>query len=143
MQALRLGRLDDGLSNLPLRHIVTDIHSPMLEEESIDIMTSRAVLEHFLNFDLAVDRLFALMRKGGIASHHIDLVDHRAYSSSEYHYWSFLAEGDDWSDGLVNRLRSCEIRPQFERAGFEILRYENRIGEMPKGFMRQVAGRFR
>lgn len=143
MQALREGRLDDGLAGLPLRHILTDIHNPVLEEESIDIMTSRAVLEHFLNFNVAVDRLFALMRKGGVACHVIDLVDHRAYISSDYHFWSFLAEEEDWSDGLVNRLRSCEIRPHFERAGFEILCYENRIREMPKGFMKQVAGRFR
>lgn len=83
------------------------------------------------------------MRKGGVACHVIDLVDHRAYISSDYHFWSFLAEEEDWSDGLVNRLRSCEIRPHFERAGFEILCYENRIREMPKGFMKQVAGRFR
>ena len=112
MQALREGRLDDGLAGLPLRHILTDIHNPVLEEESIDIMTSRAVLEHFLNFNVAVDRLFALMRKGGVACHVIDLVDHRAYISSDYHFWSFLAEEEDWSDGLVNRLRSCEVREQ-------------------------------
>lgn len=143
IQALREGRLDDGLAELPLQHIVTDIHGPALAEDSIDIMTSRAVLEHFLDFEVAVRRLFALMRKGGIASHHIDLVDHRSYVSSKYHHWSFLAEGDDWSDGLVNRLRSCEIRPYFERAGFEILRYENRIGKMPEGFMQRVAGRFK
>ncbi|MFQ5486282.1 MAG: methyltransferase domain-containing protein [Desulfobacterales bacterium] len=142
IDALQEGRLEEGLAGLPLRRILTDIHNPILEENSIDIMTSRAVLEHFLNFGVAVERLFALMRKGGVACHHIDLVDHRAYVNPNYHYWSFLAEDDAWSDGLVNRLRSCEIRPYFERAGFEILHYENRIGKMPDGFITQVAGRF-
>jgi hypothetical protein len=141
--ALQQGRLDDGLAGLPMRHIVTDIHDPILEEGSIDLMTSRAVLEHFLDFDIAVDRFFALMGEGGIACHHIDLVDHRAYANSDYHRWSFLAENENWSDGLVNRLRSNEVKTSFERAGFEILRWENRIGEMPEGFMKQIAGRFR
>ena len=96
-----------------------------------------------MNFDVAVNRLFALMRKGGVACHRIDLVDHRSYVSSDYHYWSFLAEDDEWSDGLVNRLRSSEIRTSVESAGFEILRYDERIEEMPKDFIKQVKGRFR
>jgi hypothetical protein len=144
IQALRRGCLADGLAGLPLRHVVTDIHNPVLEEESIDIMTSRAVLEHLLNFDVAVDQMFALMRKGGVAYHRIDLCDHRIYKNSDkYHRWSFLTEGEDWSHNVVNRLRSCEIRACFERAGFEILRYDKRIEEMPKGFKKQVVGRFR
>jgi hypothetical protein len=119
LKALGEGNLEEGLAGLPLKHIVTDIHNPILEEDSIDVMASRAVLEHFLDFGVAVGRMYALMRRGGVAYHHIDLVDHRAYTNSHYHWWSFLAEGEDWSDGLVNRLRSCEIRPHFERAGFE------------------------
>jgi hypothetical protein len=141
--ALRAGQLREGTRGLPLTHVVTDIHDPVLQENSIDIMSSRAVLEHFLDFGVAVDRLFSLMRSGGVAYHHIDLVDHRAYGNPEFHYWSFLAEGEDWSDGLVNRLRSCEIRPFFEKAGFQILSYENRIGKMPEGFKDRVVGRFR
>lgn len=141
--ALRDGKLHEGIRGLPLRHVVTDIHDPVLEENCIDIMSSRAVLEHFLDFRVAADRLYALMRPGGVAYHHIDLVDHRAYGNAAYHYWSFLAEGEDWSDGLVNRLRSCEIRPHFEKAGFQILSYENRMGKMPEGFKDRVVGRFR
>jgi len=143
LNALREGRLEEGLAGLPLRHIVTDIHNPILEEDSIDQMSSRAVLEHFLDFGVAVERMFVLMRHGGVAYHNIDLVDHRTYKDPRYHWWSFLAEGEDWSDGLVNRLRSCEIRPHFERVGYEVLRYENIIGKMPAGFLRQVVGRFR
>jgi hypothetical protein len=141
--ALQEGRLEEGLAGLPLRHDVTDIYNPIIENNSIDVMTSRAVLEHFLDFGAAVERLFALMRRGGVAHHAIDLVDHRAYDNKNFHWWSFLAEGEDWSDGLVNRLRSCEIRPHFERVGFEVLRYETITGKMPAGFMSRVAGRFR
>ena len=143
LRALQEGRLDEGLAGLPLRHVVTNIHDPVVDEDSIDLMASRAVMEHFLDFGVAVERLFALMRRGGIAYHHIDLRDHRAYTDARYHWWSFLAESEDWSDGLVNRLRSCEFRPHFERVGFEILHYSNRIETMPEGFMDRVAGRFR
>lgn len=143
LAALQAGRLDEGLVGLPLRHVVTDIHSPDLEPGSLDVMTSRAVLEHFMDFDLAALRLFELMRPGGVACHHIDLVDHRAYFDKAFHFWSFLAEEEGWSDGLINTLRFSEIRPKLERAGFEILRYEPRRGKMPPGFMPQVKGRFR
>lgn len=142
LDALRAGRLADGLAGLPLRHVVTDIHHPSLEAGMIDIMSSRAVLEHFLDFERAAGRLFALLRPGGVASHVIDLVDHRAYDGPAHHHWSFLTEDEHWTDGLVNRLRSCELRACFERAGFEVLAYATRSGRLPDGFRSQVAGRF-
>jgi hypothetical protein len=143
LEALAQGDLKQGLSDLPMRHIVTDIHNPELKKDSVDIMASRAVLEHFLDFDVAAVRLFDLMRSGGVCYHHIDLVDHRSYDSDDFHHFSFLVEGDDWSDGLVNRLRSPELRSAFERAGFEIVSYDTREEQMPDGFREKITGRFR
>ncbi|NCD40860.1 MAG: methyltransferase domain-containing protein [Bacteroidia bacterium] len=144
LNALQNGQLRAGIGDLPLKHVVTDIHDPVIAKESIDIMSSRAVLEHFLDFGVAVDRLFALMRPGGVAYHHIDLADHRAYwRNSSYHRWSFLAENDDWSDNLTNRLRASEIRPYFEKTGFNVLKYEIIRKTMPKGFEQYLKGRFR
>lgn len=143
LAALMDGKLEKGLAGLPLANCITDIHSPMLAEGSIDVMTSRAVLEHFLDFGRAVERFYALLSPGGVAFHHIDIVDHRAYEGPQHHFWSFLAEDEAWTDGVVNRLRSCEIRPHFERVGFEVLSYENRRGTMPSGFLAQVKGRFK
>jgi len=142
--ALRSGSLKTGTAKVPMRHVVTDIHSPSLQPNSIDLMSSRAVLEHFLDFGTAVRRLYDLMRPGGVAAHVIDIIDHRHYNDPEaFHYFSFLAEGDDWSDGLVNRLRSSEIKSHFQQAGFEILKYEEIRSEMPAGFSDKIAGRFR
>ncbi len=143
LEALAAGRLEEGLCKVPIRHVVTDIHNTDIEVDAIDVMTSRAVLEHFMNFETAAQRLYDLMRKGGVACHHIDLVDHRAYVNTAFHHWSFMAENEGWSDGLINQLRACEIRPLLEKAGFEILRYDLRRGRMPPGFMNQVKGRYR
>lgn len=140
---LRDGNLEAGIATTPLKHITTDIHNPQLSQNSIDIMSSRAVLEHFLDFKTAVKNLYLVMSEEGIAYHHIDLRDHRAYINPDnYHWWSFLAEKDDWSDGLCNRLRFSEIRQYFEEAGFEILRYEGRKEKMPEDFRAKLKGRF-
>jgi SAM-dependent methyltransferase len=142
--ALRSGNLKTGTAKVPMRHVVTDIHSPSLQPNSIDLMSSRAVLEHFLDFGTAVRRLYDLMRSGGVAAHVIDIIDHRHYNDPEaFHYFSFLAEGGDWSDGLVNRLRSSEIKIHFQQAGFEIFKYEEIRYEMPTGFRDKITGRFR
>lgn len=142
-KALREGDLQVGLASVPLEHIVTSIYEPTIPLGTIDIMSSRAVLEHFLDFEMACHKLRALMAPAGVAYHLIDLDDHRAYGSTQYHRWSFLAEDEQWSDGLCNRLRASEIREYFERADFEIIAYDLiKKAEMPMGFRKQLKGRF-
>jgi SAM-dependent methyltransferase len=98
LKALKKGELINGLANIPIRHIVTSIYEPEILPETIDIISSRAVLEHLLEFEKACSQMYSLMKSGGIGIHFVDFVDHRAYKSSEYHYWSFLAEEDEeWS----------------------------------------------
>jgi hypothetical protein len=145
LKALRVGNLLDGLANTPLQHIITDIHHPSgIQPESIDLMSSTAVLEHFLNFKTAAKQLHSLMSPGGIACHAIDLMDHRMYNQpNKYNWWSFLAEEENWSDGSTNRLRTSEIRSLLESAGFEILRYDGtQQAELPADFGKRFKGRF-
>ena len=144
LKALREGDLDAGLATIPVKHIVTNIYEPAIKSESIDIMSSNTVLEHFLDFELACNKLYSLMSPGGVAYHKIDLVDHRGYNKSpQYHWWSFLAEDEQWSGSLCNRLRSSEIRKYFEKTGFEILSFDDREkAKMPVGFREKLKGRF-
>ena len=145
LRALREGNLEKGLASVPMSHIITDIYQPTIPLGRIDIMSSRAVLEHFLDFELACKNLWKLMSPGGLAYHLIDLVDHRAYGSSKYHWWSFLAEDEHLirAPANGNKLRKSEIRDCFERTGFEIIRCEVASQEkMPKGFRQQLKGRF-
>jgi hypothetical protein len=153
MKAIREGQIEKGFANVPMKLFVTDILKPvspdnMPQEDSIDVMSSRSVLQSILDFERFSERLFSLMREGGVAYHDIDLSDIRRYLNSGCHAWSFLCEDEDWAAGLPkwvvsNRLRSSEIRQYFERAGFEILRYETRADRLPDGLMGKVKGRFR
>ncbi len=142
-KALREGNLEAGLASVPLKHIVTSIYEPSIPFETIDIMSSRAVLEHFLDFEIACQKLWKLMSPGAIAYHLIDLVDHRSYLSLEYHQWSFLAEDEQWSDNMCNRLRASEIYECFEKTGFKVKAYDvTKKAEMPRGFRQKLKGRF-
>jgi hypothetical protein len=144
IKALREGDLNAGIAAVPIKHVVTNIYEPAIQTESIDLMSSRAVLEHFLDFELACKKLYSLMSADSVAYHKIDLVDHRGYDESlNYHWWSFLAENEQWSGDAGNRLRSSEIREYFEKTGFEILSYDDKErAEMPIDFRKKLKGRF-
>ena len=148
VRQFNLRRLDDGdlaagLADVPLRHLAASIHDAPLAGERFDIMTSRSVLEHFLDFPAASRRLFELMTSGGVAYHWVDVADHRAYTNpADFHEWSLLAEDVGWWDGLVNTLRACELRAELEAAGFQVLAQHNDYGKLPEGFAAQVRGRF-
>jgi hypothetical protein len=143
LDKLRDGDLAGGTASVPITHYVTSIYTPSIPLGTIDVMSSRAVLEHFLDFDLASQNLNRLMAPGSVAYHEIDLVDHRAYNSLDFHWWSFLSEDEKWTDGVCNRLRFSELRNRLEVAGFQIRDYQALKKEaMPAGFRARLAGRF-
>lgn len=144
--ALKEGDLKTGIAGLPIEHVVDDIYANNIPADLVDFMSSRAVLEHFLDFPKALSEIKRMMSPGGIACHVIDLVDHRYYANPDkYHYWSFLAEDDDWSDSVCNRLRHSEIRKCVEQAGFEILLFHGTkdLVPVPAGFHKHLKGRFK
>jgi SAM-dependent methyltransferase len=141
--ALKNGDLEKGLAEIPMKHLVTDFLSCSIPDMSVDLVSSRTVLEHFLDFPVAVQRLFSIVAPGGVAFHEIDLRDHRCYRHPErFHPWSFLAEEEDWSDGLCNRLRAGEVKTALEQVGFDILKFLCEREKMPTNFKSQCKGRF-
>ena len=144
LKALRSGDLAGGIAGVPIRHAVCDLADPPLHEGSLDLMSSQAVLEHFLDHERVLARLHDLLAPGGVGVHHIDLTDHRRYEEPDrYHPFSFLAEADDWSDGLCNRLRASEFLAAIEAAGFETRLLAKTRLPLPEGFRARIAGRFR
>lgn len=144
LEALLNGHLEEGLAGVPLRHLVHDMMNDVpLPDGSADVLASWDVLEHVTNMQTTMNRLYAMMRPGGVAYHAIDLTDHRIHWNPNVHKWSFLANTDDFSDsGCSNRLRWCEIRPSIERAGFKIIMCKKQIEPIPEGVKAQFIERF-
>lgn len=142
LDALKNGNLQLGVKNVPIKHIISNINHPSSELKEIDIMSSRAVLEHFLEFEIALKNLYDCMNPGGIAYHFIDLVDHGVYSpSSKSHFWSFL-EVDEWN-GHTNRLRAHEIHDIILSVGFDILEFKAEMAPLPNNLREKLKGKFR
>jgi SAM-dependent methyltransferase len=109
-------------------------HLPVTDG-SIDIVTSRSVLEHVRGRLLPglLRELHRALRPGGVMVHLIDLRDHMRVRPGHQ-------TSGDWLDGLrytereydamfshrpvyVNRLRSSQWKTIMETAGFEIVRW--------------------
>lgn len=142
-EALRLGNLDEGLKKVPIKHLLGNIDDINIPDNSIELVTSRSVLEHFLNFETAMKNLYRFCAKDSYIFHSIDLTDHRAYVKKKYNYWSFLNKPDNWTDNLCNRLRASEIKAIFEKTGFEILEWNTKKFKFPLEVRKKLKGRFK
>lgn len=140
---LRLGNLSNGINENPLSHIQGNIESIDFPNNSIDILTSKSVLEHFLNFEVAMKNCYRFLAANSYSFHSIDLVDHRTYrNKKKYNYWSFLTEPEEWTDNLCNRLRSSEIKEIFKKIGFEILEWDEIKHPLPQNLRKNLKGKF-
>ena len=143
LPALQSGNLSVGIQSVPLRHTVGDLIDLPFQPSSFDLMSSRAVFEHFLDYRVVLNSLFRLMSPGGRSYHQIDLSDHRHYMQShQYNAWSFLTEPEDWSDGLCNRLRAGEFIREIENAGFQVEVIDEHRKPLPADLRPNLAGRF-
>lgn len=125
LEALAAGDLSGGCARTPIRHVVTSVFALQESVGRFDLVSSRAVLEHFLDFDAVCRVLFELTAAGGVGCHLYDFCDHRHYRSPRYHPWSFLAEAEDWAADVPaadvsNRLRLSHVASALERAGFAV-----------------------
>lgn len=133
--ALQSGNLFEGLKNINNQYIVKDILNVERLENEIDILSSRATLEHFEFFEQGISALYKFMSKNGVAFHLIDLRDHRAYYSKDYNFRSFLTQDGSFADFNCNRLRASEILSVFERTGYKILDTDLRKEHIPEAVM--------
>lgn len=79
-------------------------------EASVDIIISRAVLEHVYDLDSAFEAMNRLLKPGGLMAHKVDLRDHGLFTDGGQHALEFLTVGDrlyawmgEESAGLPNR----------------------------------------
>jgi SAM-dependent methyltransferase len=125
LDSLARGDLYAGCAHVPIRHVVASLFELLPSTGRFDLIFSRAVLEHFLDFDRLCQSLFELSNDDAVGCHFHDFVDHRYYKSGKYHPWSFLAESEDWAQGVPaadvsNRLRLSEVSAALDRSGFDV-----------------------
>jgi SAM-dependent methyltransferase len=89
----------------------------------VDLIFSRAVLEHVNDLDATFDDMAQALRTGGIVIHQVDLKSHGLHRRNPLDFltWSPLL----WSwmhshKGVPNRWRVNRYRDTMQRSGFEI-----------------------
>lgn len=97
----------------------------VLEEGSVDLVMSQAVMEHVADLDHTYRAIFRWLRPGGVMSHQIDFRSHGTSAAWNGH-WRFserrwrLVRGD----AAINRLPISRHVAAIEDAGFQIVASE-------------------
>ncbi len=143
IQALKNGDLLTGVKNTDLHYVLGSLENMPLANEQVSLVSSRATLEHILNFQQGMKELFRVMRHGGVAFHSVDLVDHRVYREPDkYNMWSFLTEETNPINTWCNRLRADEILKIAEKAGFETHIVKTGKNEIPIDILNNLHPRY-
>lgn len=104
-----------------------------LKESTLDVITSRSVLEHIppLIIEEIFTECYRLLKPGGLACHFVDNSDHWEHGDKSISRVNFLRFGDLTfrlthlnSLNYQNRLRHIEYVEMLRKSGFEILRAE-------------------
>lgn len=110
--------LGDVLAKGRIELMATPGESAALEDESIDLVYSRSVLEHVLQIEAAMARLVRALRPGGIMFHDISLDAHDANDPISF-YYAPRGQGADAYSGL-NFWRLGDYVALFESLGCSV-----------------------
>lgn len=131
--------LRERLEELRLAYLAPcDCRKLSLAGESVDVVTSRACLEH-IPPDVLQDifhESYRLLKRGGVACHWIDPSDHWEHQDKSLSRVNFLK----YSDAVFrltsinpinyqNRLRHPEYVEMLRTAGFRLIREERQVDE--------------
>jgi len=118
---------------------------PQIEEASLDLILSQAVLEHVDSLEETYRAMFAWLKPGGYASH---VIDFRAHGRSPF--WNGHWAYSDWQWRLVRGNREFLLNREplsthlflAKKVGFELLLIERH--QAPNGLeVQDLASRFR
>jgi len=127
-----------------------DGHRLPIEDESIDLIWSKSVLEHVKNYGVLINEMTRVMKRGGAMCHIIDLRDHYTLSNakdwlrflrySEYQWDMMASNRSSW----CNRLRAPEWLDAFKKAQLKLV-YKEYIRQAfhPDFYREQLAERFK
>ena len=139
-------QLRDGLnSGTLLEYRVPWMSLPQIEEASLDLIFSQAVLEHVDSLEATYRAMFAWLKPGGYASH---VIDFRAHGRSPF--WNGHWAYSDWQWRLVRGKREFLLNREplsthlllAKKVGFELPLVER--NQTPHGLeVPALAPRFR
>jgi|ERR1039458_741463 SAM-dependent methyltransferase len=147
--------LDEGFRRLRLKYVAPcDCRRLHMPDASIDVVTSRAVLEHIAPRVIAdiFTESIRLLKPSGLACHLIDNSDHWEHRDKRISRVNFLKYSDAsfrWTclnpQNYQNRLRHPEYVDMLCRCGFQILRDEREIDDKALTALRtlRISQRFR
>lgn len=126
----------DTLAPMGVELVLGDVGKAGRPEESIDLVFSNGVLEHFPRCRLVeVLKLFRRwLKPTGVMIHHIGLADQFASfdrSITPFNFLRYSRRSWRWLDNPIipqNRLRHSDYLKVMDEAGFEILTEEKTLG---------------
>ncbi|MDY7038174.1 MAG: methyltransferase domain-containing protein, partial [Thermodesulfobacteriota bacterium] len=115
-----------------VRFIQSSFEDFSLKDESFNFVYSGAVLEHVVNIQQIVDKMYQVMSDDGTAIHLIDLREHHTHlktvpdKNTSIDFLTYSTE--EWNEmhppgsiHYINRLRASDFRKCFTEAGFKIV----------------------
>ncbi len=123
-QLLAAGGYDERI----ITCVTASLEEMPLDDNSIDMIFSNAVVEHLYNVDRSFAQLYRITRPGGFGLHQVDFRDHRNFDRPlEY----LLLEEEEFQRQFAaalsevgNRYRPAEVSAWIEAAGFEVLTFD-------------------
>lgn len=118
-----------GEANGPVRYLTSWQQAGAIEEGTVDLMLSQAVLEHVDNLDDAYEAMHRWLKPGGIMSHQIDFRSHALTKEWNGHWgigdfsWKIIRGRRGY---LLNRAPYATHVEHLRRLGFNVVR-ERRI----------------
>jgi SAM-dependent methyltransferase len=131
-QLLNLGRADGG--DIQIHYCVPWHDLDVIQEDSVDMLYSQAVLEHIDDLDHLYEGLHRWLKPGGLMSHEIDFKSHGTAKIWNGH-WAY----SDFVWKLIRGRKPCLLNRQpysvheklLQKLGFEVIcdiKTENRSG---------------
>lgn len=116
--------IEEILSRCGARYLTDGLESlKKIEDESVDLIFSQAVLEHVRRHDFleTMQECRRILRPGGICSHQVDLRDHLSGGLSNLRFSENIWESTFFAKSgfYTNRIQYSQMLNIFRQAGFQ------------------------
>jgi SAM-dependent methyltransferase len=125
LEATRINEIRRALARSEIRYIVPWDDPAVIEERSLDMVFSQAVMEHVGDLASTYRAIHRWLRPGGLMQHQVDLRSHGMHTAWNGHWamgdrlWRFVR-----GDAGINREPASRHLQAIRAAGFTVLTWE-------------------